>query len=223
MKARPAPMVAPAPYNWTGFYLGFQSGGAIAETNWDFVPPGGVQSDHIGSGGLIGGTIGLNYQVGSWVWGIEGDYSYANIRGSINCPNNVFRCESELESFGTIRGRLGYAVGPMLFYATGGAAVGHLEMSTDNLAGVAVPPSGTRRNSVSDTQWGWTAGVGFEYAAMSSPLTWKIEWLYFDLGEERYGDLGAGDFADIHYRGNLIRTGLNYRFNWAPAPVVARY
>jgi outer membrane immunogenic protein len=225
VKARPVPVVAPAPYNWTGFYIGFASGGSLADVSWrDGLGAFPGNPDHVIGGGLVGGTIGFNYQVASWVWGIEADWSYADINGSANCGlATLFRCHTEIESFGTIRGRLGYAVGPMLFYATGGGAWGDIEHQIRFL-----PTGVTLRQD--DTPWGWTAGVGFEYAPFKSNLTWKIEWLYYEFERERFfgapaGTLFAGSDADIKVQGHLIRTGLNYRFNWAaPAPaVVARY
>jgi outer membrane immunogenic protein len=228
VKARPIPVVAPAPYNWTGFYIGFSSGGSIADVSWtDTLGAFPGSPDHIASGGLVGGTIGFNFQVASWVWGIEADASWASIRGSANCGigpvlPSLFRCHTEMDFFGTVRGRLGYAVGPMLFYATGGGAWANIEHELRFLPTQAFFVR-------DDSPFGWTAGVGFEYAPFKSNLTWKIEWLYYEFERERFfGGLPgvfAGADADIKLQGHLIRTGLNYRFNWAsPAPaVVARY
>jgi outer membrane immunogenic protein len=76
------PMPAPVPpqayvpvvpfYNWTGFYIGINGGGALGNSNW-LDPVLGNSGNFTTSGFLIGGTVGANYQVGSFVFGVEGD------------------------------------------------------------------------------------------------------------------------------------------------------
>ncbi len=66
------PMPAPAPpplylpearvYNWTGFYVGINGGGAFGLSNWTSPPP--ATGNFTVSGGLVGGTVGANYQLG---------------------------------------------------------------------------------------------------------------------------------------------------------------
>ena len=84
-----APYRAPAyvaQYNWTGFYLGINGGGAWGDSDWN-----GVAVSNRPSGGMIGGTAGYNWQgAGSpWVFGLEGDIDWTNIKGtftSVTCP-----------------------------------------------------------------------------------------------------------------------------------------
>jgi hypothetical protein len=61
---------AQTPYNWTGFYIGADVGAAWGVTNWNF--PDGSINPHV-AGFLGGGNLGYNYQIGNWVFGIEGD------------------------------------------------------------------------------------------------------------------------------------------------------
>ena len=75
-----------AQYNWTGFYLGINGGGAFGDSNWN-----GFAVSNSPSGGMIGGTAGYNWQgAGSpWVFGLEGDIDWTNIKGtftSVTCP-----------------------------------------------------------------------------------------------------------------------------------------
>src|SRR5580698_1271119 len=70
-----APLYNPA-YNWTGFYIGINGGGGWGNSAWDTT--GGFDT----SGGLVGGTIGYNWQLGTWVLGVEGDIDWADIKGS---------------------------------------------------------------------------------------------------------------------------------------------
>ena len=173
--------VAPAAYNWNGPYIGINGGYGFAST-------------HSGDGGLVGGTLGYNYQTGPWVFGLEGDMNWTNIKGSGTCGGVT--CSTENHWLGTARGRLGYAMGStgsILPYITGGAAFGDIENSA---------PSGT----VSDTKAGWTLGGGVE-AALSGPWTAKVEYLYVDLGN---GPTIGANTSSFH--SNIIRAGLNYRF-----------
>jgi opacity protein-like surface antigen len=79
-----APVVAPL-YNWTGPYIGIAGGYGWGHSNQ--TDPGIIINDD-GSygvnGGLLGGTLGYNWQQGTWVFGVEGDYSWADISGSSN-------------------------------------------------------------------------------------------------------------------------------------------
>ena len=104
----PPPAMAPA-YNWSGFYLGINGGGGWGHSNWD------TSSDRIGlSGGLVGGTAGYTWQVGSAVLGLEGDIDWANLKGtnsSTLCPAG---CSTSDTWLSTVRGRAGYAFGGVL-------------------------------------------------------------------------------------------------------------
>src|SRR4051794_26134928 len=73
----PVPQRAPAfmpVYNWTGFYVGINGGGGWGSSRWD-------STDRFDlSGGMVGGTVGYNWQNGQWVFGLEGDMDWANIK-----------------------------------------------------------------------------------------------------------------------------------------------
>jgi outer membrane immunogenic protein len=221
-----APVLQP---NWTGFYIGIQGGSAFGDLDWNYATAGGVNlappvtANQLTSGWLIGGTAGANFQVGSsWVFGIEGDYAWADVTGSAACPNPTFSCQSKLESFGTARGRVGWSWGPGLIYGTGGAAFGDQHIRTVNLAGVGFPPTGTPTNGSSNFAVGWTAGGGMEFAFFGN-WSAKVEALYFDLGTDNYiVDSPADQSVNASHSGVVVRGGINYRFNWG-VPVVARY
>src|SRR5450631_4015490 len=145
MPAKAPPYIAPV-YNWTGLYIGISGGGAFGHS--DFGPPFSSGSFNT-SGGLVGGTLGYNYQMGQVVLGLEGDGSWSNIRGSGTCLAGTITCGVRNNWLGTARARLGLAVDRFMPYVTGGAAFGDIKTSAAGFAD-------------STTKTGWTAGCGIE-------------------------------------------------------------
>jgi outer membrane immunogenic protein len=194
---RAVPYRAPAyvnAYNWTGFYLGINGGGAWGSSDWN-----GLAVSNSPSGGMIGGTAGYNWQgIGSpWVLGIEGDIDWTNISGSTNCFG--FTCQTKNGWLGTVRGRVGYAWDRFMPYFTGGAAFGDVKAT--------VPPF----ISSSSTNVGWTIGGGVE-GVIAGNWTAKLEYLYVDLGDTSCGVTACGTATSVDLRTNVFRAGLNYRF-----------
>src|SRR5579872_2056397 len=149
-----APVVAPV-YNWAGFYIGAM---------------GGYGSEDSGSpsikGGLAGGTVGYNWQTGSWVYGLEADAAWADLNASASAvvPGfGLLTASDKVDSTGTVRGRIGYAFNTVLLYGTGGYAWANNKVSLSAL-GV----------SISDSKFlsGWTVGAGVEY--MFAPK-WSVK------------------------------------------------
>lgn len=194
--ARPMPTKAPAyvppvAYNWTGFYVGINGGGGWGRS--DFSPPFASGAFNT-SGGLVGGTIGYNWQMPSnFVLGLEGDVDWSNIGGSTTC-GVALNCSVRNDWLATVRGRVGYAMDRFMPYVTGGAAFGDIKTSVDALGGAT------------SAKAGWTVGGGLE-AAIAGPLTAKIEYLYVDLGRG-----GSVLGTDARFNASIVRAGLNYRF-----------
>ena len=186
-----APVYAPPLYNWTGFYVGLNGGGAIGRSNWDTA--GGFDI----SGGLVGGTVGYNYQYSYAVFSVEGDLDWADINGSTanGCPAGCRTSDSWLS---TVRGRIGYAGDRVMPYITGGGAFGNFTASTAGL-------SNTTTNA------GWTVGAGIEFV-ITGHWTAKAEYLYVDLGKFNCA-LNCGAASDnVSFNANIVRAGVNYRF-----------
>ena len=187
-----APIFVPG-YSWTGFYVGINGGGAWGRSDWS-----GFAGDNDVSGGLVGVTAGYNWQSGQWVFGLEGDIDWSNIKGNFTnaaCPTG---CETKNTWLGTARGRLGYAFDRVMPYVTGGAALGDVRATQ---AGVG---------STTETNVGWTVGAGIE-AAVIANWTAKLEYLYVDLGDVSCAAcLPAASNAD--FRAHVVRAGLNFRF-----------
>ena len=81
------PMVAPI-YNWGGFYIGLNGGGGSARKCWDInnflgaVVPTTAEGCHDATGGLFGGQVGYRWQSANWVFGLEAQGDWANLKGS---------------------------------------------------------------------------------------------------------------------------------------------
>ena len=87
-----APAYGPI-FTWTGFYVGVNGGGAFGTSTYNFGGLGSTSFD--ASGGLAGGTIGLNYQTGALVWGVEGDGDWSSISGSSTCLGGLSTCQTK--------------------------------------------------------------------------------------------------------------------------------
>ena len=208
-----APVIASL-YNWTGQYIGIAGGYGWGHSNQ--ADPGittgttgttGADGSYSLSGGIFGGTLGYNWQQGPWVFGVEGDYSWADISGSSNtcgASSGVpHPCGSKIESLGTLRGRIGYAMGATgnwLPYVTGGLAVGEVN-AWDSLT----PASGSAFRE------GWTVGGGVE-VGITQNWRLKVEYLYVDLGSQQMFNVVPGVPETVSFTANIIRGGINYSF-----------
>jgi outer membrane immunogenic protein len=189
-----APVYAPPVYNWSGFYIGINGGGAWGNSNW--TTAGGFNT----SGGLVGGTVGYNYQMNQMVLGVEGDIDWADISGStsggIVC---ALGCTTKDNWLSTVRGRIGYAADRFMPYVTGGLALGDISATLPGLAGTDT------------TNAGWTVGGGIEFA-IAGHWTAKAEYLYVDLGNVGCGIACGAATQNVSFTANLFRGGINYRF-----------
>jgi outer membrane immunogenic protein len=201
------PAKAPAYLNpkpvssWEGLYVGVHGG--YASGNADVVG-GGATGSGSPKGGFGGFQIGYNYLITpNWLLGTEADASFGDINDSTtNFAPSTFKANT----FGTVRGRLGYVHGPWLIYGTAGTAWANTEWS-------APGPISTDR-----TQVGWTGGVGVEYA-FAPNWSAKVEYLYADFGDSRRNvGLGATP-VNTDLTMSMVRAGVNYHFgNFGAAP-----
>ena len=204
LPARSGPVMAPvyAPiFTWTGFYVGANAGYAWGRVDSAQI---GIAAPWNKPDGFVGGAqIGYNYQVGQAVFGVEADFQGADLKASVR---DVFgnSASNELNWFGTVRGRVGFAIDRFMPYITGGLAYGNVKSK------LVVPAAGFAYSD-SNTQWGWTLGAGVEYA-FTNNWSARLEYLYADLGKERlntpFGTTNVKVGTDFH----IVRAGLNYRF-----------
>ncbi len=189
---------------------------------------------NLSAGGFVGGAqAGYNYQFDNyWVAGFEADLQYASIRDSstVTAPPppgfvpGITTVRQNISWLDTIRPRIGRLVTDrVLLYGTGGIAFAGVDRS----ATLEYPQGGNFNPGVlgqkyygssGGTKTGWTVGGGVEWA-FAKKLSLKAEYLYYDLGNETVGlvpDYPGSPpgtlLARFHTTGQIVRTGLNYKF-----------
>ena len=243
--AHAADVVAPAAYDWSGFYAGVNAGVGIDASSYDYkylvTPAGGRETqvdkrlsnnfDSSQAAFTGGGMIGYNYQIDHLVLGVEADINYIGLNddysdtvnsviGPINATSTT-DISYETNWYGTVRGRLGYALDNILVYGTGGLAYGNT--SVDEKAtgcgqiGANPPRCSSLSGGTEGVNVGWTVGAGAEYGFDRWSL--GVEYLYVDLGSvdwktnpnvaELYTVSPVGD-ADISF--SVVRATAKMRF-----------
>ncbi len=224
---------------WTGFYVGLTAGAALSDSHRARVSyedgsafPGSV-SNRSRTGATVGGTIGYNYQVGSFVLGVEGDYSYLGLKNTtrLTYANNAnglspvtYRADgsirNSIDSYGTVRGRVGYLVTPsLLLYGTGGVTFADVNTRAAITEGVTYNGSSTPFAAYSGHRSGFRTGFayggGAEYK-VSDHWSVKVEALRVQLPASR---LYAGNDTAFGYNVRkiandftVVRAGVNYNF-----------
>lgn len=218
----PAPALpppVPAIYNWSGFYIGVNGGWGDGRSNWTnncidctgSATPGGETGSFSVSGYLAGGTLGWNYQIGPWVYGIEGDFDWTHLTGNSGSTCGGLSdavppptgCETESDWLATVRGRVGYAFDNILLFGTAGGAVARIKTGL-------IPPS----TFDSSTEAGWAVGAGLE-VGFAPNWTAKVEYLFIDLPNATCTtttNCGAAAGSTVSFNENMVRAGVNFKF-----------
>jgi outer membrane immunogenic protein len=210
--------------SWTGFYAGVNGGYGWTSDDANITLYNAGKTFHVpgrtSEGGVGGGQIGYNWQplagggfkdgpaYGNLVFGIEADFNGSGISQDYTASIIEFRnpttVKTNLDYFGTVRGRLGYTWDGTLFYGTGGFAYGRVHNRIFDATGSL---------SYSGVLTGYAAGAGIE-RKLTPNLSAKIEYLHLDLGDYRSTD-GTGSAVrassgDISAEFDIVRAGLNY-------------
>jgi outer membrane immunogenic protein len=110
------PMAAPL-YNWAGFYVGANAGGASSHECLTMTSVAGVavfpnsEGCHDATGGLAGGQIGYRWQATNWVFGVEAQGDWADLKGSNGCLTAIvpYTNQTKIDAIGLATGQVGYA------------------------------------------------------------------------------------------------------------------
>ncbi|WP_298872179.1 outer membrane beta-barrel protein [uncultured Bradyrhizobium sp.] len=216
LAARPytkAPAMIAAVYDWSGFYIGINGGGASAHSSWDqTVPLVGGEGSHNATGGTVGGQVGYRWQAGQWVFGLEGQGNWADFTGDNTSALLAQRNRTKIDSFGLITGQVGYAWNNVLVYAKGGAAVVGVKNEVFSTA------TGGLLGSNNDTRWGGTVGAGLE-VGFAPNWSVGVEYNHIFLSDKDVTFAGLQtDRIKQDVDMGLVR--LNYKFG---GPILAKY
>ena len=227
----PPPSSIPTDFNWTGFYAGGHLGYAWGSSNWTGAGVSGSLNlaqpvDTFNEAGSFfeGLQAGYNYMLPNRVViGAEIDASFPAFQnlagistgGISNFTSPTLGAASYSEtvlSSGTVRGRIGYAPGSWLFYATGGFAWSYDQLTLTQLA------SGTTDMPF---LWrlGWVAGAGVEVPILPH-WSARLEYLFTDYGTSSVLFANAGQRFNSDFSLQELRAGLNYQFGNDPLAAV---
>jgi outer membrane immunogenic protein len=233
LAARPytkAPPMVAAIYDWSGFYIGANGGWGSSRNCWDvtnFRAPIAPfrEGCHDASGGVVGGQVGYRWQTAGWVFGLEAQGDWADLKGSnVSLFTPVWTNNSKIEAFGLFTGQVGYTWNNILWYVKGGAAV------TDDKFRGTVTTTGALFDSASETRWGGAVGTGLEFG-FAPNWSVAVEYDHLFMGNRSLTFTSTGVLAgipagsifrtdSIHQDVDMVTARINYRFG---GPVVARY
>lgn len=193
-------------------------------SNWTTLPK------RDSSGANYGGFIGYNWQWDDAVLSIEANYNRTSFKLTaedsmrrVNLVTAVARHDVtvratgalEITDYATLRGRAGWAFGPILPYVTGGVAIARGNVVKDayvkdDWCDISIDPNCTPTPQFTNTAsgnkdgtfaYGYAAGAGVDYALLPN-LFLRAEYEF----------LGFSDFSDMHAYISNFRAGAGLKF-----------
>lgn len=187
-----APAPQPMAYNWTGGYVGV----GLTYGRGSHSAPGANLPNSGGPG--LGVLMGYNWQNGAMVFGGEVAAVFSRMSGTNDCGiGGGFECESRINHFGSVRGRLGVAMDNTLLFMTAGYAL-DTQRHTVSFGGVEL-------GSMARRYTGPMVGVGVEHG-------FSPEWTV--RGDIEHYRFGTANFGGVQVRAstNLARLSIVRRF-----------
>jgi outer membrane immunogenic protein len=232
------PVMIPALYDWSGFYTGLNGGGGGAHKCWDINNVLGApvpvtrEGCHDATGAIAGGQVGFRWQSDSWVFGVEAQGDWADLKGSNASAFAGFgppfaaamTNRTRVDAFGLFTGQVGYAWNNVLWYVKGGGA-----LAADRYTGV-VTATGVTIDGANQIRWGGTVGTGVEFSFAPG---WSVafEYDHLFLGSQNvnfnfFPNLNAAALINASRMDNIRQDAdigtvrVNYRWG---GPVIAKY
>jgi high affinity Mn2+ porin len=224
-------LAAPAPFDWTGFYLGGHFGYVTGTSNWTAAQPGFP-------GSILNGSLDLfnSYDAfkgtGSYFAGLQAGYNrmlpshlLVGIEADFSSPNTIAGSQTfssalsgqasysdTVLQFGTARGRVGYVFDRWLVYGTGGVAWSYDKLQRTQLAGMPVGGSAVvgATEAALLWRWGWAAGAGVE-VPIAPNWSAKLEYLATEFGDRQKSFPAAGQAFSSDLSMQSLRLGVNYQ------------
>ncbi len=225
------PVMTPAYYDWSGFYVGLNAGGGRSHKCWVnnsvfAIPTGGVNEGcHDATGGLAGGQMGFRWQSGTWVFGVEAQGDWTSFKGTnasipvaalLGFP--ALTNQTRIDAIGLFTGQVGYAFNNVLWYVKGGAA-----LASDRYNG-QITGTNTVIDSANEVRWGGTVGTGIEFGFAPS---WSVglEYDHLFMGSRNI-NFSLANFGGVTRNDRISQDAdigtvrVNYRWG---GPVIAKY
>lgn len=204
-KAAPLPMAAP--YNWTGFFVGLDLGGAFSAQPLNLgaggtaigATPAAIAANQafldsitnpgvLGTGatGAVGGVhAGFNQQVNSMlVLGVEADFAVSGLNSNANNLSNLNAAAltttyaAGIPWYGLLGAKVGIVFEPRLMgFVEGGGALGEIKQN----ASISSVATGPLSGAIDNVHGGWFIGTGIEYA-VTDHFSIRGKWDYINLG-----------------------------------------
>jgi outer membrane immunogenic protein len=206
--------------SWDGVYIGGNGGWGSSRKCWDFTMPTAVfvaaEGCHDATGGVAGGQIGYRWQIAAWVFGIEGQGDWADLRGSnVSLFAPAFINNTRIDAFGVLTGQVGYAWNNVLWYGKGGVAVTGDRYDSRTAVGNIVAS-----NITNQTYWGGAVGTGLEFGfAPSWSVGVEYDHLFMQDKNVTFTNNGVAGPAGTLFKTDRIRQDVdlvtvrvNYRF-----------
>lgn len=198
--------------DWTGVYAMLFGGYGWADYDHEGEIPFGSGDYSLtleDENWFVGAGVGGDHQVDRVVFGVVVDAAYSELGDSAEFGRDGdWSVSTDVEYFGTARGRIGYLLKDnLLAYATGGLAWAKIETSLDH--------DGERYDgevaSTDDSHLGWTAGGGLEWA-LNERVSITGEYLYLNFDEEEVSFVGGEVTYEPELDMHIVKGGVNYRF-----------
>ncbi len=200
-------------YDWTGLYIGAHAGFGRGSSSAVLSDPAASATGNVFDGMIGGVQAGYNYRLRSGLlFGVEADFTFPNYLTSNSVVSSLATARSAVaeqwDYAATARGRVGYAAGSWLTYATGGLA-----LAGERFLNV---PSVGNDEKILNTRLGWTAGAGIEYG-FAPHWSARLEYLYSQFGKADIGFPSGTRYAStLDFQ--TFSVGLNRKIDWAASP-----
>jgi outer membrane immunogenic protein len=191
-----ADIEAPAPYDWSGFYVGVHAGYLWGDVE---IEEEGESNDQGDIDGFVGGALaGFNVQLDPLVLGVEGDIGWADADGEGGSgQQEEYDYSYDLDLIAHVRGRLGVGFDQFLIFVAGGLAIADFHIDQELL------------NAPGGTYYGWTIGGGIDYA-FTDEIIGRLEYLHDEFGDKDYED--EGEDYTVNLDADIVRAALIYKF-----------
>jgi opacity protein-like surface antigen len=178
--------------DWTGAYLGGHAGYASGTVDWETISGPPASDSYDIAGWLVGVQGGYNWQMDTFVLGVEGDISLSGVQGD-DAGGFIAR---QIDWAASLRARAGVSFDAILLYATAGVALA-------NSTGEVFIADDTQ------THVGWTVGAGVE-AMVADNVSAKLEYRYTDYGAQDYDYTFVQ--TETSFATHSITAGVNFHF-----------